>query len=61
MKKTTEKTSKKAAGVTKAEVKAAIEAKGAERICTYCKKLHVQDAACLDCMSDNMKNFESAV
>ena len=55
------KTTKKAAKVTKVEVKAAMEAKGAERICTHCKKLHVQDAACLDCMSDNMKHFESAV
>jgi hypothetical protein len=55
------KTTKKTAEVTKVEVKAAIEAKGAERICTYCKKLKVQDEKCLDCMSDDMKYFESAV
>jgi hypothetical protein len=55
MKKTTKKT------VDKVEVKAATVAKGVERICTNCKKLKAQDEKCLDCMSSDMKYFESAV
>ncbi len=55
------KTTKKTKAEVKVEVKAATVAKGVERICTYCKKLKEQDEKCLDCMSSDMKHFESAV